>query len=495
MSTTSTEAPRTHYQATFAVLATAVAAYALLQSLVIPVLPTIQEGLHTTQSTVTWVLTAYLLSASIFTPIIGRLGDMYGKERMFVVAVSALAVGTLISALSSSISVMIVGRVIQGIGGGVLPLAFGVIRDEFPREKMVGAVGVIASLTAAGAGIGIVLAGPIVDALDWHWLFWIPMIVLAIAGLAAHVVIPESPVRTPGKLSWPAILLLSGWLVALILPISEAPEWGWTSSKVIGLIVLAVVLAIAWVRVESRSPNPLIDMKMMRIPAVWTTNLVALFLGVGMYAVFAFLPEFLQTDPGAAGYGFGVSITQSGLILLPMSVFMFIFGTVSGRLSNTYGPKPVLVAGLTISIVPFLLLAFAHGHKSEILLAMVLEGIGFGLAFAAMSNLIVAAVPPSQTGVASGMNANIRTIGGALGSAIMSSIVVAGVHGGELPHESGYTNGFTLLAVATVVAAVAGVFVPRAMHADPAVLAEPETMPHAELGLVAAGTLVGDESE
>ncbi|HEY6762758.1 MAG TPA: MFS transporter [Baekduia sp.] len=494
MSTISAESPRTHHQATFAVLATAVAAYALLQSLVIPVLPTIQEGLHTSQNTVTWVLTAYLLSASIFTPIIGRLGDMHGKERMFVFAVSALALGTLISALAGSISVMIVGRVIQGVGGGVLPLAFGIIRDEFPREKVVGAVGVIAALTAAGGGVGIVLAGPIVDALNWHWLFWIPMIVLVFAAVATHVVIPESPVRTAGKLSGTAIFLLSGWLVALILPISEAPDWGWTSTKVIGLIVLAIVLAVAWVRVESRSVNPLIDMKMMRIPAVWTTNLVAFFLGVGMYAVFAFLPEFLQTEP-SAGYGFGVSVTQSGLILLPMSVFMFIFGSLSGRLSARYGPKRVLVAGLLVSILPFLLLAFAHGHEWEILLAMVLEGAGFGLAFAAMSNLIVAAVPAEQTGVASGMNANIRTIGGALGSAVMSSIVVSGVAAGGLPRESGYTHGFTLLAVATIVAAVAGTLVPSTLRARTAALADPATMPHAELGLVAAGTLAGDGSE
>jgi MFS family permease len=165
---------RTHYQATFAVLATAVGAYALLQSLVVPVLPTIQAGLHTSQNTVTWVLTAYLLSASIFTPIMGRLGDMFGKERLLVITLVALTMGSLLAAVAGSISIMIVARAIQGIGGGVLPLSFGIIRDEFPKEKVSGAVGIIAALTAAGGGLGIVLAGPIVQALDYHWLFWIP---------------------------------------------------------------------------------------------------------------------------------------------------------------------------------------------------------------------------------------------------------------------------------------------------------------------------------
>src|SRR6202453_3012054 len=134
------EPKRTHYQVTFAVLATAVGAYALLQSLVIPVLPTTHAGLHTSQNTVTWVLTAYLLSASIFTPIMGRLGDMWGKERMLVAALIALTLGSVLAALTGSIVIMIVARVIQGIGGGVLPLAFGIIRDEFPVEKVAGAV-------------------------------------------------------------------------------------------------------------------------------------------------------------------------------------------------------------------------------------------------------------------------------------------------------------------------------------------------------------------
>jgi EmrB/QacA subfamily drug resistance transporter len=488
----SSESTRTHYQATFAVLAVGVGAYGLLQSLVIPVLPTIQAGLHTSQNTVTWVLTAYLLSASIFTPIMGRLGDMFGKERFLVLALAALTVGALLSALSTSVLLMLVGRVIQGVGGGVLPLSFGLIRDEFPQEKVSGAIGFMAALVAAGAGLGIVLAGPIVDALDYHWLFWIPMVVLGVSAVAAHLVVPESRVRTPGKLSWPAVVLLSGWLVALILGISEAPTWGWGSGKVIGLFVLGVVLAVVWVTVESRSSQPLIDMDMMRVPAVWTTNLVAFLLGVGMYAVYAFLPEFLQTKP-SAGYGFGLSITESGLVLLPSSVFMFFLGLWSGRASKRYGAKAVMVVGLAASIISFVILTVAHGAEWEILVAVAVQGVSLGLAFSSMSALVVQAVPPEQTGVASGMNANIRTIGGSIGSAVMSSIVTgSAIHGG-LPRESGYTHGFALLVVASAAATVAGILVPRTFRQQESPL-EP-VVQHAELGMVPGGVLAGDGSE
>ncbi|MCW2748202.1 MAG: transporter, partial [Nocardioidaceae bacterium] len=261
---------RSHYQLTFVVLAVSVSAFALLQSLVTPVLAEIQVELNTDQTTVTWVLTAYLLSASIFTPIIGRIGDKVGKERMLVVALAALAIGSLIAALATSIGPMIAARVIQGVGGGVLPLAFGIIRDEFPDEKVPGAVGFVASLSAVGAGVGIVLAGPIVSALSYHWLFWLPMIVTAVAAVAAYVVIPESPVRTAGKISVLPAVLLSGWLVALLLALSQGNSWGWGSSKTLGLIALAVVIAILWIYVENRSESPLIDMDMMRLPAVWT---------------------------------------------------------------------------------------------------------------------------------------------------------------------------------------------------------------------------------
>jgi EmrB/QacA subfamily drug resistance transporter len=444
---------------TFGVLALGIGAFALLQSLVIPVLTTVQHQLHTSQDAVTWVLTAYLLSASIMTPILGRVGDMTGKRRVFVATLVALAVGSLLAAVASSIAMMIVARVIQGFAGGMLPVAFGIIRDEFPAQRVAGAVGAIAALTAVGAGLGIVLAGPIVDALGYRWLFWLPLALTVAAAVSALLFVPESPVRTPGRVSWLPAVLLSAWLVALLVALSEAPDWGWGSGRVLGLLAGAVVLAGGWVAAELRAATPLIDMKMMRRTSVWTNNLVALLIGVGMYATFAFLPEFVQT-PTAAGYGFGASITRSGLMLLPSAITMFVVGMFAGRLASRLGGKALVMAGCFTGCAAMAMLAFAHRLAWEIYASNALMGVGFGLAFSAMSALIVAAVPPSQTGVATGMNANIRTIGGSIGSAVMASIVTSQLGPSGLPKESGYTTGFAVMACGLVLAGLAGLLIP-----------------------------------
>jgi EmrB/QacA subfamily drug resistance transporter len=476
---------RANYRVTFAVLLLGASAYSLLQSLVIPALHTIQADLNTSQNTVTWVVTAYLLSASIFTPIMGRVGDMVGKERMLVATLIALGIGSIVAGLAHSIGVLILGRAIQGIGGGVLPLSFGIIRDEFPAKKVATGVGVMAAITAVGGGLGLVVAGPIINHLNYHWLFWFPLIIVIIAAVCAQFFVPESPVRTPGKISWSAAVLLSGWLVALLLGVSEAPNWGWGSPRVLGLFALAAILIVVWIIVEIRSEQPLIDMKMMRVPAVWTNNLVAFLFGIGMYSVMAFLPEFIQT-PTSAGYGFGASIVQSGIFLLPLTVAMFTFGLLSGRIANKIGSKMAVIIGSVISCLGYATLAFAHAHSWQIYVASGLLGVGLGLAFSAMSNLIVQAVPPSQTGVASGMNANIRTIGGAVGAAVMSSIVTATVLPGGLPAESGYKNGFLFLAFVTLFAVVAATLIP---HEDKARLQSEEHMQHAELAFVPGGTI------
>ena len=452
-------APRPHYQVTFGILAVGIGAFALLQSLVIPVLSTVQAELHTSQSAVTWVLTAYLLSASVMTPILGRVGDIYGKKWVFVAALAALAVGSVLAAVAPNLAVMIVARVIQGLGGGTLPLGFGIIRDEFPAEKVAGAIGILAALTAVGGTLGIVLAGPIVNALNWHWLFWLPGIATVIAAVAAVLFVPQSPIRSPGTISWLPAVLLSSWLVALLVPLSEASDWGWESPAVIGLLAGAVLLAAAWVWSELRAATPLIDLKMMRRPGVWTNNLVALLIGIGLYAMFAFLPEFVQT-PSSAGYGFGASITRSGLMLLPSGITMFAVGLFVGTLTRRLGGKVLVVAGCAVGCVAMAMFAFAHSQEWEIYVATAVLGIGFGLAFSAMSANVVAAVPPEQTSVATGMNANIRTIGGSIGAAAMASIVTAKLEPSGLPTGAGYTTGFGVMAAVLLVAALAALLIP-----------------------------------
>ena len=458
-------ARRPRYQVTFGILVIGIGAFALLQSMVIPVLSTVQAELHTSQSAVTWVLTAYLLSASVMTPILGRVGDIYGKKWVFVATLVALAVGSVLAAVAPNLAVMIVARVIQGLAGGMLPLGFGIIRDEFPADKVAGAVGILAALTAVGGSLGIVLAGPIVNALNWRWLFWLPGIVTVIAAVGAVLFVPQSPIRSPGTISWLPAVLLSGWLVLLLVPLSEASDWGWGSPAVIGLLAAAVLLAAAWVWSELRAATPLIDMKMMRLPAVWTNNLVALLIGVGLYAMFAFLPEFVQT-PSAAGYGFGASITRSGLMLLPSGVTMFAAGLFAGSLTRRLGGKVLVVAGCLIGCVAMAMFAFAHSqrvgdlrrhrHPGHRLRAGLLGDVGA---------IVVSAVPAEQTGVATGMNANIRTIGGSIGAAVMASIVTAKLEPSGLPTGSGYTTGFAVMAAVLVVAALAGAADPVAAAA------------------------------
>jgi MFS family permease len=447
---------------TFAVLGTGAMAYVLLQSLVVPALPTLQAALHTSQSTVSWIFTAYLLSASVATPVLGRLGDMFGKERMLVVVLAALSAGSLVAALTSSIGVMIAARVLQGLGGAVFPLAFGIIRDEFPRERVPGAIGGISTLLGVGSGLGIVLAGPIVDHLNYHWLFWIPLVMTAIATVATFLFVPESPVKTPGDVNLLAAGLLSGWLIALLLGASEGADWGWSSIRVVGLFVAAVVLFAAWVTVELRARVPLVDVRLMRTPVVWWTNISALLFGFGMYSMMVVLPEFMEV-PKAAGYGFAASVTGAGLALLPATAAMIVVGLLIGRITAAVGSKLPLIVGGFVGGGAFVFLAIAHTQVWQVYVCMAFAGAGMGLAFSAMTNLIVDAVPSTHTGVATGMNANIRTVGGAIGSQVVTSVITAGVAVGALPHEPGYVLSFLVLAAGMLLAGVAAIFVPN-MH-------------------------------
>jgi MFS family permease len=444
----------------FLTLSLGSAAYTVLQSMVLPALPVIQHDMHTSQVTAAWLLTAFLLSASIATPILGRVGDMFGKRRMLLIVFAALAGGCLLSGLSHSIGVLIVARVIQGAAGAIFPLAYGIIRDEFPPGRVPAAIGLISAMLGVGSGLGLVLAGPIIDAFSWHWLFWFPMVVAGLALLATFLFIPESPVRTRGTVNIGAALTLAAWLVALLLGLSEGSDWGWSAPGTLGLFAAAVVMFAGWVWVENRSAVPLIDLKIMRIPAVWWTNVSALLLGVGMYANFIVMPPLMQT-PKHVGYGLGVSVTVSGLYMLPSTAAILIVGLLIGTITSRFGAKLPLIVGSALTSAAFALLFVAHDQPWSFLVVSSVMGVGIGLAFSSMANLIIDAVPMEATGAATGMNSNIRTIGGSIGSGVAASLLAAGTLPGGYPKESGYTHSMVVLTLATLAAALAGALVPR----------------------------------
>jgi MFS family permease len=450
---------RQHAGLTLAILTISALGYILMQSMVVPALPEFAHDLHTSQSNVAWILTAYLLSASVATPVLGRLGDMFGKKHVLVGVMASLVVGSVVAALTSSIGVMIFARVLQGGGGAIFPLAFSIIRDEFPRERVPGAIGLLSAIIGIGAGAAITVAGPVAEHLGIHWLFWIPGGMAAIATVATIFWIPESPIRAPGRVNLLAVVTLSGWLVALLLAVSEGSTWHWLSARIIGLLIAAVVLAIVWITVELRSEQPLVDVRMMRVPTVWWTNVSATLFGFGMYSLMIAVPAFLQT-PRSAGYGFSQTISQSGFVLLPNAGAMLVAGTLTGLFARRFGSKVPLVAGSIIAAAGMLLLPLEHDHVWNFYAAMTIVGLGIGFAFSAMSTLVMESVPPTQTGVATGMNANVRTIGGSIGSQVVGSLIVGGVAAGQLPHERGYTLSFLVMGLALIGAGVAAMLVP-----------------------------------
>jgi EmrB/QacA subfamily drug resistance transporter len=462
---------RQHYGITFATLAVAAIVYALLQSLVAPALPAIQADLNASATGATWILTAYLLSACVATPIVGRLGDMFGKKKMLVITLWVLALGTLLAALSSTIALMTAARVIQGIGGAVFPLAFSIIRDEFPRPRIAHGIAMISALVGIGGGLGIVLSGPIVQHLNYHWLFWLPLAAIVPVAIITMVMIPESPIRTPGRVDWAGGVLLATWLVALLVAVSEGPSWGWTSALTLGLLAASVLAVVAWVVVESRMAEPLVDMTMLRDRPVWATNLSATLIGFGMFASFVLIPQFVEM-PKSTGYGFGASVTEAGIFLLPATVGMLLVGPVAGRMSVTVGSRVPLALGGLLSAVAWMQLALLHSQSWQVYTATFVMGLGIGLAFASMVNVIVESVRPDQTGVATGMNVIFRNVGGALGGQISASILTASVVAGALPTQGAFVDAFWLSAAMLLLGFAAALLVPKRGAAPSAVPAE-----------------------
>jgi len=461
------EVERQHHNVTLAILTLAGIAFALQQTMVIPALPTLQRDLHTTTTWVTWVLTVFLLVASVSTPILGKLGDQYGKERLLVISLALFLVGSIGAAAAWNIWALIGWRAVQGAGAAVFPLSYGIIRDEFPREKVGVAIGLVSAVFGIGGGFGIVLSGVIVDNVSWRWLFIVGAVGIGAALVLVHRFIPESPIKTPSHVDYIGATLMSGGLIAMLVALTEGETWGWTSGRTLGLAAAAVVLLVAWGMAELRVDEPMVDMRMLARREILFTNITAMIAGFAMFGTFVLVPNFVEMPHGlstslqhAVHYGFGASATKAGLYLLPSSVTLLFAGPLAGLIGKRVGFKWPLASGMLLVAASAGSLAAWHAKPWQILAAMPVLGIGVGFAFAAMATLITEAVRPTETGVATGMNTVMRTVGGVIGGQVGAALLTAHtIPGTNLPSVDGFKIAFTIAGGVALIGAGIAVFI------------------------------------
>src|SRR4051812_43852536 len=453
---------RPHPMRSLLILGTAALSFALAQTSLIPAIGELIDTFHTDAAGVAWTLTGYLLSAAVCTPIFGRLGDMFGKRRMLVISLGVFAAGSVVAAIAGSLGLLVAGRVLQGAGGGIFPLCFAIIRDEFPREKVSSSIGLISATFGIGGGAGLIIGGTLVDGASYHWIFWLGAAMAAAAAVLTQLLIPESPNRAPGRIDFRGAAVLAVGLVLPLLAIARANEWGWGSPRTLGMIAAGVAILAAWIALERRTEQPLADVELLARPPVLMTNIATLLVGFGMFGSFILIPQLAEA-PESTGYGFGLSATGAGLLMLPGALVMLVAGPFAGVLVRRYGGKLPLSLGAGISGLGLLLMALDHGSEGAMVAWNIVNSIGIGLAFAAMPNLIFDAVPQSETGEATGFNTLVRSVGASLGSQVTAAILTGSVVAGALlPTDAGYTMAFFVAAGIAMAAAVAALAIPRA---------------------------------
>jgi MFS family permease len=439
--------------------------YALSQTLILPAMPALVRELGASPVAVSWLLTAYLVAASVATPLIGRLGDLYGRGRMLSAVMVVFIAGSTVCALGDSMELLVGGRILQGAAGGVFPLAYGIIRDTFPEATRMRAIGTLSVSLGVGAALGPALAGVIVDHAGPSAIFWIGL-PGALPALAAGRLIRDAGGRARARIDWLGAALLAAALAALLILMTQGRQLGWTSAAALGLAAATAGLFPAWLAIEARQAAPLVDVRLLARPTVALANTAALCIGCGIFIAYVPLAPIAQAPP-STGYGLGLSVSAAGALLIPHGLTQILVGPWAGSLCGRIGSRPTLLIGAGINTGTMAAIAVSHDSVAALLLTGGILGVGQACALTAMANLIVASVAQDEVGVATGINTVMRTMGMALGSALSAAILSAG--GGVLPSDHAYLIAFAVAACITAGAVGCAVALPR----DRAPSAEP----------------------
>ncbi|MFD7714067.1 MFS transporter [Streptomyces sp. NPDC059785] len=451
--------PTARSGAVIATLALAGTVAAVMQTLVTPLIAELPQILDTTSSNAAWVVTVTLLVAGVCVPVTGRLGDLIGKRRMLLACAVPLVIGSVVCALSSSVVPMIVGRGLQGMGMGMVPLGIALLRDVVPAEKLSGSIALVSASMGIGGAIGLPLAAAVAQYADWRVLFWGSAGLALLIGALIFFVVPDVPAGAKGqRFDAPGAIGLAIGLVSLLLAISKGGDWGWASGTTLGLFALAVVALGVWGFYELRTRDPLVDLRTTARPRVLFTNGASILIGVGMYAFMLIAPQLLQF-PEATGYGLGQSMLAAGLYLAPGGVMMMIVSPLGGKLINARGPKFALILGALVIAAGYGLALVLMGSAWGLMIVGIVINSGVGLAYGAMPALIMSSVPISETAAANGFNTLMRSLGTTIGSAVIGVVLAqmtVTMGGYTIASEDGFRTGLVIgCGVALVSAAVA----------------------------------------
>lgn len=447
-------------RAAVAVLAVGALDLGVEQFAILPILPAIQQAEGASITSTTWLVTGYLLAAVVSAPIVGRLGDMYGRRRLLLFAVAAFAVGSVVCAISGSMTGLITGRVVQGLGAGLGPLAIGIARDRAPRSRAPVWIALLIGTAGAGAAVGLLLGGVLAEHVSVAAVFWVMFGAAAVLFAAVVVFIPESNPDASTRPDWPGGLLLTGSLVTALVAISQGNTWGWGSARVVGLLVASVMLLIAFAGFERRCPAPMVDVRLLRRRSAWSANLAAFSIGFGLFIAGVLIPR-IATLPTESGYGFGLTYTQTGLLLLPGALAIVGGGWTSGALVRRLGCRVLVASGAIVAALGYALLAFERDSVAAVLFANVPVGFGIGLTIASITNLVVGSVDDTHTSVFVATTAVSRSVGAALGAQIAAAVVIsAGLTSSGFPSAKGFTSGFVLGLIAALGALAATLAIP-----------------------------------
>ncbi|GGT74632.1 MFS transporter [Streptomyces atratus] len=421
-----------------------------LESVVTPTLPLLQRELDMSPAEGALLSIMLLITGALVTPVAGKLGDRYGGKRVLIRLMAVVCAGGLVSALAPNLPVLLLGQVLQGAMVGALPLSFILVREHLPAGESKVAIGVVSGLFVGGGMAGTLSAGPVAEELSRHWMFALPTIAVIGATILVNRLMPHDP---PGRsdgagVDWPGLVLLSGTLATLMLMLALAPDIGSQPLVLGALIVVLAAFVIGWTAVERRAASPMVDLRMLARPAVWTSCVLTFVICFGTSVAVHLVPQLFAVS--ADEYGFGAGATEIGFFLLPGAVAASLAGPIGGIGARRFGSRAVVTAGIVIMAAALIALAVVHTEAWHLVIGKMLIALANGLCVTALVTSTATSVDQGDTGVATSLVLVTRVVGYAVGVQVSGAILTAGAPAGsDVPAESAFVTGFVIAGAVT----------------------------------------------